>query len=586
MDPAVGRNNALKIETSASCSAQARPGKGGGIAPYFILTLLAAGLFAIRVASPPNLLDQDQERPASYVLDAVQNGHWIFQRDWTGDISSKPPVWTWLSALTTLACGRITVFSLYLPGALGIFGAACLIYGAGRVYLGARAAFFGALALLMTEGGMKAFGLARTDGVFALTVTAGALLAWRAWLTGRGWTWFWLAAAASTLTKGPLGLVLSVGGLLAVPWERESGAALPLRGSHLAGIILFLALILAWLCLAYSQFGHSLGQKLFGRELIGHAVSDGNHVYPGMHFYQPPLYYLARAAPWSLLAVFGLWRVWKTPALEIDGRRFERFLFCWFFAGLAIFCLSPNQRSDHLWPIFPAGALLAGRELQWLTRNFRSTAVQAWAVVLTVLFAGGYAYYYFGLRTHTTMIKGSVALRQVAAEIEGRGGVQFPITHVDDPMTLQIWLNTLRPPVSVQRAAALLRGPEAAFVAVDDLAALQSARLPTDPPLYTLLPDPPNSDCPTRIIGNVPKLEQTNAFAFCFGPLLVRAHQLRLLGVAENEVRVTYSGRLPSLTLVNDSRQPCSAAFSAVNGDVIVHKARPLAPGEVWNALP
>src|SRR4029434_8175241 len=78
---------------------------------------LAAVMFGIRLAAPPNLLEQDQERPATYVLDAIINGNWLCQSDPWGGITAKPPVWTWLSALVALAQGQGSMFSLYLPGA-------------------------------------------------------------------------------------------------------------------------------------------------------------------------------------------------------------------------------------------------------------------------------------------------------------------------------------------------------------------------------------------------------------------------------------------------------------------------------------
>jgi 4-amino-4-deoxy-L-arabinose transferase-like glycosyltransferase len=84
--------------------------------------------------------------------------------------------------------------------------------------------------------GFKAMGLARTDAVFTLTVTLTAFLAFRSWMLGGGWTWFWLSAALSTLTKGPLGLVFAACGLLACAWERTSGVPSPLRGSHRVGV--------------------------------------------------------------------------------------------------------------------------------------------------------------------------------------------------------------------------------------------------------------------------------------------------------------------------------------------------------------
>src|SRR5262249_35456776 len=139
-------------------------------------------------------------------------------RDLSGDITSKPPLFTWLAALATLACGRITMFSLYLPGALAALGTAWLLLGFGRKYFGPSAAMFAALAVMLSPAGLKEFGLARTDGVFAFTVTASALLAFQAWEHRGNWLWFWLMAAMATLTKGPLGVLLASMGLLSTFW--------------------------------------------------------------------------------------------------------------------------------------------------------------------------------------------------------------------------------------------------------------------------------------------------------------------------------------------------------------------------------
>src|SRR5213079_3315908 len=130
-------------------------------------------------------------------------------------------------------------------------------------------------------------GLARTDGVFAFTVTAAALMTFRASITGRGWTSCWLLAALATLTKGPLGVVLSAGGLLACFWERHSQHPWPIRGAYLRGIGFFLLITGGWFFLAYLQVGESLVAKMLGQELFSHAVSKAH--FPGTLFYQPPL---------------------------------------------------------------------------------------------------------------------------------------------------------------------------------------------------------------------------------------------------------------------------------------------------------
>src|SRR6266481_2516851 len=123
------------------------------------LSILAAVIFAMRLVAPPNLLDQDQERPATYVLDVVKNGNWLCQRDLNGEITSKPPLYTWLASLVALGRGRVDEFALYLPGALSAWGTAWLVLAFGRIYFGPRAAFFAALASLLCTAGLKQFGL-------------------------------------------------------------------------------------------------------------------------------------------------------------------------------------------------------------------------------------------------------------------------------------------------------------------------------------------------------------------------------------------------------------------------------------------
>ena len=464
-------------------------GANPGVNAWLLIAVVAATLFAIRVFGPPNILDQDQQRPAAYVLDAVRNGNWICQRDWTGDITSKPPLYTWLAALVTLACGHITVFALYLPGALAGFGSALLVFWVGRDYFGARAAWFGALACLLTAAGAKQFGLARTDGVFAFTVTLAAFFAFRGWISGKGWTWFWLAAAAATLTKGPLGPLLAGFGLLAVVWERRSGDPLLLRGSQWLGITLYVLLVAGWFGLAYWQFRDALVAKMIGKELVGHAVSTGTRHLPGTLLYQQPLYYLGRAAPWSLLAFYGLWRTWRHPASDPGQRRLERFLFCWFTAGLLVFSLAPHQRADLLWPLMPAGALIAGRELEHWARRFAPARFDLWfgAAVAFGLIAA--AFYYDVMKKKDPWVRQTMALKQMAQSIQQRGGSEFPITHVDSPMTLQVYLNTIRPPVSADRAKALLQGKEAAFVSLSDFEGLRALEQSGDTPT----PHPPAS---------------------------------------------------------------------------------------------
>jgi 4-amino-4-deoxy-L-arabinose transferase-like glycosyltransferase len=550
--------------------------------PVLWLTVLAALIFTLRVTAPPNLLDQDQERPAAYVLDVVRNGHWICQRDVFGDVTSKPPFFTWMAAVITLAAGEANEVTLYLPGGLAAWATGLLVFFAGRRHFGERAGVFAALAGFLCTAGFKMFGLARTDAVFMLTVTATALLAWRAWSRGGGWTWFWLLAGVATLTKGPLGLVLGAGGLLAAWWEKRSGHPQPLRGSQVPGILGYLALTAGWFGLAYWTLGQPLIDKMIGRELVGHIASQRSAV-PGSLIWQPPLYYLGRAAPWSLLAYWGLWRVIRQPAADLDQRRFERFLFCWFTLGMVIFGLSTHQRADLLWPLLPAASLLAGRELARLTAGLQPHAVRRATLAVIVLVFAGFTYNYFGPATRKNLIPETVALRDLARTVLASAGREFPLTHVDAPYAFQFYLNTLRPLVTPERAAALLRGPDPAFVVVRNPQVLEPQRRPDDPPWTVVLPaDGSAARAPVRIVSNQPTLSVTDRVAFAFGGLEVRLANARLASVTQRGFVLRGRPGSPRAVFTNASPQPLTVRVRWQGTPDRAPDVRTLAPGETW----
>lgn len=586
------RNNSVTTRETTSNS----PAVSTAWQQYGLVTLVAVVLFIIRLAAPPNLLDQDQERPAAYVLDTLKNGHWLWAYDLSGDVASKPPFYTWLVAGLALLEGRLTLFSLYLPGALGVLGSAWLLLATGRKYFNARAALFGALASILTSAGIKALGLARTDAVFAFTVTAAAFLAWRAWNRGHGWLWFWLAAAIATLTKGPLGLVLAAGGLLACAWERKSGEPLPLRGSQWAGVGIYFLLTGGLFYLAYRELGPPLIAKVIGKELVGQALAGGaqKQYFPGMLIWQQPLYYLGRAAPWSFLAYYGLWRIWKRPAAEVHERRFERFLFCWFVVGLTIFSIAPHQRADLLWPIMPAGALIAGRELARLTGRWGDRVVFSALATAIVILLGGFGIYYGRIRAQTGVVRKSVAVRELAAKLEAAASPEAPLTYLDavrpkqtdTPAALQAYLNVFRRPVSAERAADLLRGPVACFVAVDNFQRLEAVRRPEDPPLFTVLRDETDSGLKTQIIGNRPAFSGNASVAFAYGPLRVELRDVQLQLAADHELRVLVRGESPRITITNESSDPHSFRVLIENGERRQEQRKVIGAQETWAISP
>ena len=551
--------------------------------PWILLGLLWLAIFTIRLAAPSNLMNGDQESPSAYVLDVVKNGNWLCQHDLDGDITSKPPLWTWLSAALTLAWGRINLFTLYLPGAAAAFGVMALVFIWGRKIFNVRAALFAAIALVLSSAGSKWMGLARTDGVFAFMTAATAFLAWRAWNRGGGWTWFWLLAAVATLTKGPLGVVLGASGLLACWWERRSGERLPLKGWHWPGIVLFLAIVVGWFWLAYSQEGQPLIDKMLGKELVGHITSRNSH-FPGSLIWQPPVFFLGTAAPWSFVSCLGFWRIWKHPAQNSPERRLERFLFCWFMTGLVIFSIAPHQRADLIWPILAPSALIAGRELAWFASRFKAAHVRSATLGVLVIGLAGIQYHYVNMRGSELRNIKTGEVKVLAAQLERVAGMEFPITHVDSPMTFQTYLNTLRPRISADRAVELLRGREAAFVAVQDIATLKAVTQSNEPPMFTLLPVAGDlTNCPVRIVSNRSDFKVTDDFALCFGTIYVRVHGAKLLLASNREFRFAAKDENAAVIVKNESDEPRKIRVSFATDGAGAAQERLLASHEIWN---
>ncbi len=537
-------------------------------------------LFGLRLASPSDLPDNDQERPASYVLDVVRNGHWIVQRDAVGEIASKPPLYTWLAALATLAAGGgISRGTLYLPCGLAVLGTALLIWGGARTRFGTWAATLGGLSFYLCQYGFKHVVLARSDAVFAFFVTAAALAGYRAWSVGRGWGWFWVLAAVATLTKGPLGLALAGGGLFAAGWEWRTGRPAGVRGVHWAGPLLWLAVAGGWFALAYAAVGDELIHKQIGRELIGHVTgSEAGGLKPFSQPFHAGLYFLSRYLPWSVFACLGLWRVWRHPAASDGERRFERFLFCWFAVGLVLFSIAPQKRADLLLPLIPAGAMLAGRELAGRLarvpprRQWRA-AIAGSLAILSAMF--GYAHWE---GTRNASMAEARAMEAMAEWWRAHAPAKLPLTFAAPLMTLQFHLNQHQFSAGPAVAAALLQGDDACFVAVSDLTDLRR-HLPAGFVIHELGCEPAAGPPLVRVVSNRPSLVTPPTVAVGIGPLAVRLDELELVGARWNELILRPRELAASAAVENTAPQPVWVGYRLTTGQ---GECRQLAPGASW----
>ena len=464
-----------------------------------LLILLVLGIFAIRLMAQSNLMDKDQERPASYVLDVLKNGHLICQTDWTGDITSKPPLYTWLSALFALPFDRFERFALYLPSALAVLFLTLMIRASGGKRFSPVAGFMGALVFILSPISARLLLMARTDSLFTLMIALTAFAALRSWEKGGGWIWFWLAAAAATLTKGPLGVLIGAMGLLAVFWEKRRGTPPPLRGAQLPGIVIFFLLTLGWFGLACLDMGRPVVDKMIFSELISHAVRANREKMFEFNYLNSTIYFIHRYAPWSIVACIGLWRVFRHPAVDVSERRYERFLTCWLLGGLTVFSLAPHQRGDLVFPIIPPAAILAGRAMERWFAKYSLRALLAAASAVSVIVFSVFAYYYVVFWQTDPLVIRTEGMRRIAGEVRAKIGDDAPLVYVDAPYSLQFFMNTMKRVVTPAEAARQLAGSNAVYVAVCNITNVTS-RL--NSPVRTVARWPETSEAFVTVLGN------------------------------------------------------------------------------------
>jgi len=467
--------------------------------------LACLALWGVRLAVGDDLMNRDQERPVSYILDAVQNGSWIVQRDARGVVCSKPPLYTWIGAAAGSVVG-VNQASWTLPALLGTVAAVVAVLLLGWRCVSPAAGMLAAGMFLASGPGTKMPGLVRNDGLFAGAIALAALAALLAWNRRVSWVWFYLAVTLATLAKGPLGLVFAACGLLAWWWERrrKDGPELPPRTAwrgHALGVGLFIVLSAGWFALALLAQGQDVWNRLIGRELVGHVVSGDAGARPGSQAYFPFFYLLTRYLPWSLVGLMAAVVAWRRPPADPLVRRTLRFLTCWLLGGLVLLAFAGHQRADLLMPLWAPTVLLAGwwastwpwlrPRAQWpsdkgrlgapsCTRPGKSSPPQRASPVFWTLTEGHWPragiasavlaviavliavlYYAVGYRQDplVAMSERVAALAQQARTQERERSL--PLTLADVPLAVQIQLGRWQP--SADGAATLL-GPAPALV--------------------------------------------------------------------------------------------------------------------------
>lgn len=296
-------------------------------------------------------------------LQMLADGNWLVphyaERVWI----QKPPLVSWLTAGLFHVTGGLSEWAARLPAALSAIGLCAVVAALARRYYGPAAGLLAGLVQATCVYGYIQGRLGEVDMVFTfLLAAAQVVLAWH-WGAGsyrlplRAAVLFHVLAGLAMMTKGPLAVVLLGGTVLA--FCAIAGSLQPLRAVlWTPAVLAFLIVALPWyVALALRLDAASL--RTWYYDSFGRASGDHHLGSSPFYFYLYTVPWLM--LPWTIVLAIGaktLYKsVWQRDAI------LERFLWCWFLAGLVLLSMSAFKHLHYCMPILPPLSILTGRLL-------------------------------------------------------------------------------------------------------------------------------------------------------------------------------------------------------------------------------
>ncbi len=352
------------------------------------LLALCAVVFFYGLGRLP-FIGPDEPRYAEVAREMYLSGDWITPRLGGVKWFEKPALTYWLSAAGYGVFGENEFgarFGVAVVATLGVL----LLYFFGRRERSARFGYLSAAALA-TCGLWP--GLAR-GATFDLPLSVAieiALFSFFLWhnkesQTGanRLWYAFCFALGLATLAKGLVGVIVPLAVIaLYLILTREWKTVLQPR-LLVFGALVFLLTTAVWYAPVIATNGRGFIDEFFiGHHFQRYLSNKYRHPQP---FYFFSLVALAGSFPWSFCLVSFLLKAdawaslkgWlqspssKPSSRKTPGDRLQLFLGCWIIAPIVFFSFSGSKLPGYILPIFPAVALVVGRELdRWWSDESR-----------------------------------------------------------------------------------------------------------------------------------------------------------------------------------------------------------------------
>lgn len=359
--------------------------RGGSARPWIpaAAVLLLLCILSFHNLGRRSIWPPDEGRYGVVVREMIASGDWVLPTYGGEARLDKPPLFIWAGALSSkLLSGEVSEAALRLPSAVSaaLMLLATLVLG---IYLfDGPTALLGTLVLATSARFVLYSQWVATDMMLAALVSCAIAAAVAGRLASRrsdsrpgslvAGQLFMIFAGLAVLTKGPVGLVLPAGVVLAhlmLRAIREGRGALPdlLRTARALalGLPAFFAIVLPWFLLLQAREGsQALYYNLFHQN-VDRFVNAWNAQ-------QPWTYYFGTLPvdlfPWTafLLVALLLRGTSSSEPGEQDG---WQFLLVWFVLVFAFFSLATGKSPEYLLPLFPAAALM-------IARSFRLAALR------------------------------------------------------------------------------------------------------------------------------------------------------------------------------------------------------------------
>lgn len=294
----------------------------------------------------------------------------------------KPVLIYWLMSASFKLFGTTEFaarFTSSLSGSLLVFMTFLFM----RRVKGGSAAFFAALALLLNIEYFVYTHSAVTDMTLALFVSASIYSFYLGASEDKKWfTAFWVSSALAVLTKGAVGLLFPLA--VAIIFSILSRDMTKVKGLFSPRLIaLFLAISVPWFA---AQF-YINGMEFFNAFVIKHHIQRYSEVISShggpFYFYLGVL--VAGFFPWVAFLPGAICRGIKERLDPLSDLYLLSTI--WFLFVLVFFSIARTKLPNYIFPLFPAGAVLAGLSVAELIEGKRGKGAVCLLIVISLAFA-------------------------------------------------------------------------------------------------------------------------------------------------------------------------------------------------------